>query len=782
MPVETGMDDFVKEKNDLEAATGVLAFMIQNSQELLKPKGHLRSAFACGFHDPGLETSGERDGKLTELIFLTKMEDEGQILTWGLSFCYTAPEALLQSSFTYYLDSSRNYLPPPPLPVSPKLRLSNASKLGPQQHQQQHPQQHHTMSLGGLEKGVLVGKELVCGQVPAQENEFNKDKDNKEKIPSLPVPDLQHTLLKYLMSVKPLVSEQEFSHTVQCVSAFEREGGAELHKMLVERAKERKGTSWLREWWDDLVYMRARHNVTIMDSYFYNFGLTPPSPTFPNDIFGGRVFSPLIKRAATSIMASLDFKFQYNTGILPQEKAGKRAQCVQMYTRLFNGSRIPRKDVDYFYSYSGPLAATNHIFVICNDHFYFLDVTTPTTSSFSSIPLAQLAHQLELIYQDATSKPTGIPVGALSCQVREKWCEDRELLLSNNHNADLVEGIQSAAFGVCLDTVSPLNMDDYDARVWHNNGRGRWFDKPIQLIIFENGALGLHGEHSGMDGTVSKALVEHIRKIEDNKMQGMKIPIEDRAGKRWVPCSFDISPSVSKQIENALEGVKEEVLKVSHQALIFDTFGGSAIKKMKCSPDAFCQMAIQLAFYRIFQHLPAHYESASTRGFLHGRTETIRVSSLESKKFVEAVCSGPNSLTASKNEHLLRDALAKQSKTTRDCTNGLGVDRHLLGMKLLHLEKNPSAPLPSLYTDPSFSYSNTWRMSTSQLGGKYFQAGYGAVVDDGLGVSYSYTNNYIQFKTSARQTTPCSPTRFNAALIRSLQDMRTILSGPKAKL
>ena len=46
-------------------------------------------------------------------------------------------------------------------------------------------------------------------------------------------------------------------------------------------------------------------------------------------------------------------------------------------------------------------------------------------------------------------------------------------------------------------------------------------------------------------------------------------------------------------------------------------------------------MAMQLAYYRQFGHLPATYETAQTRMFEAGRTETIRVCSFAALLFVQ---------------------------------------------------------------------------------------------------------------------------------------------------
>jgi carnitine O-acetyltransferase len=61
------------------------------------------------------------------------------------------------------------------------------------------------------------------------------------------------------------------------------------------------------------------------------------------------------------------------------------------------------------------------------------------------------------------------------------------------------------------------------------------------------------------------------------------------------------------------------------------------IRVAKVSPDSFIQQALQLAWYRDQGYASATYETAGTRGFLHGRTETIRVVTAESRDFVKSM-------------------------------------------------------------------------------------------------------------------------------------------------
>ncbi|KAG9477706.1 hypothetical protein GDO78_012951, partial [Eleutherodactylus coqui] len=66
---------------------------------------------------------------------------------------------------------------------------------------------------------------------------------HQEGLPALPVPALQQTLDKYLLALKPLVPEEEWTHTSKLVDDFRTSGvGERLQKGLERRAK--KTENW----------------------------------------------------------------------------------------------------------------------------------------------------------------------------------------------------------------------------------------------------------------------------------------------------------------------------------------------------------------------------------------------------------------------------------------------------------------------------------------------------------------------------------------------------------
>ncbi|KAG8980593.1 hypothetical protein FRB90_007606, partial [Tulasnella sp. 427] len=138
-------------------------------------------------------------------------------------------------------------------------------------------------------------------------------------------------------------------------------------------------------------------------------------------------------------------------------------------------------------------------------------------------------------------------------------------------------------------------------------------------------------------------------------------------------------------------------------------FGGPSAK---CSPDAYIQMAIQLAWYREQGSMTATYETASTRLFTHGRTDVIRTLSADSRKWVKAMCDPSASIATRKT--LLLDAIAAHNAYTRDASVGKGCDRHLAGLRWLY-RPDVDGPTPKIFDDPMFSKSSEWKLSTSGL-------------------------------------------------------------------
>lgn len=61
------------------------------------------------------------------------------------------------------------------------------------------------------------------------------------------------------------------------------------------------------------------------------------------------------------------------------------------------------------------------------------------------------------------------------------------------------------------------------------------------------------------------------------------------------------------------------------------------MKTCRVSPDAYIQMALQLAYYRDFGKFSLTYEASMTRLYREGRTETVRPCTIESAAWVKSM-------------------------------------------------------------------------------------------------------------------------------------------------
>ncbi|KAI8075381.1 acyltransferase ChoActase/COT/CPT [Gilbertella persicaria] len=549
----------------------------------------------------------------------------------------------------------------------------------------------------------------------------------QKNLPKLPVPKLSETLQKYLKTVHPLLTPEEYKRTEEAVKDFEKPGGLgqELQRRLVARAQDPNMVNWMEEWWLDQAYMGYRDPVVVYVSYFY---------AYKDDKFR----KIPAQRAAAITTAALEFKKQVVEHTLEPEYAKGEPMCMDSYKYMFNNCRIAHKPSDLAASFD-PFKNT-HIVAIRKNKFYVID----TVHQGVQLSTKELQAQFERVI-DQAGDIKGIPVGVLTSENRDKWTDHRDLLLAANPiNKQVMSKIETASFVVCLDDLTPNTRDEFCRANWHGDGRNRFYDKPLQFIVFENGKAGFIGEHSCMDGTATCRLNEYVCDgLAKNRIQHGSDQV------RSLPQPEEITFVLNKEIENAIQSAEQDfdelIAKHEMTVLAYNAFGKNLIKKFKCSPDGFAQMAIQLAYYKMFGVSRPTYESGQTRKFQRGRTETCRSVSDESVAFVKAF-EDPY-LSDAQKIATLRAALKSQGAHMSMAVNGHGVDRHLFGLKN---SLKSGEEKPALFTDPAFAYSSHWYLSTSQLSSEHFDGyGWGQVVNDGFGVAYMVKNNALQFNIAS---------------------------------
>ncbi|KAK3723369.1 hypothetical protein QZH41_015946 [Actinostola sp. cb2023] len=128
---------------------------------------------------------------------------------------------------------------------------------------------------------------------------------------------------------------------------------------------------------------------------------------------------------------------------------------------------------------------------------------------------------------------------------------------------------------------------------------------------------------------------------------------------------------------------------------------------------------------------------------------------------------------------LMRNAINAHTDYTKEAVQGQGIDRHLLGLKMIAVESGIN--LPDLFMDGTYAYSLHFKLSTSQVPFKddsYLV--YGPSVPDGYAICYNPLPQKLLFGITSCNSNPNTNSgHFAAYLQRSLDDMRLLTTSSK---
>ena len=233
--------------------------------------------------------------------------------------------------------------------------------------------------------------------------------------------------------------------------------------------------------------------------------------------------------------------------------------------------------------------------------------------------------------------------------------------------------------------------------------------------------------------------------------------VETEADTKPKKLEWALTPDLKQGVRFAETRISDLICQNDSKALEFRGYGANFIKRHGFSPDAFVQMAFQAAYYNLYGRVESTYEPAMTKTFLHGRTEAIRTVQRESVHFVKTF----SSETASPAEKIqaLRDACKRHTVLTRECSQGMGQDRHLYAMHSLiqrdicaARERGEKPPkVPELFRDPGYGTLGASVLSTSNCGNPALRLfGFGPVTPEGYGIGYIIKDEAINVCMSSK--------------------------------
>ncbi|KAJ1678575.1 hypothetical protein EV182_003777, partial [Spiromyces aspiralis] len=482
-----------------------------------------------------------------------------------------------------------------------------------------------------------------------------------------------------------------------------------------------------------------------------------------------------------------------NGGCWPVDKVHGQPLCMEQYRWVFGTTRIPEPGCDRTVRND---KASRHIVAMARDQLYRIEVFRPDGSRY---PVGDIEDQLRAAVHHAASlraEDLCPAVGVLTGGSRDMWAEAYAELTADPTNKAVLDLVKEANFVVCLDDTITLPADSIDiAQLTTRHhatdpGHNRWFDKTVCLVIDRNGVAGVCGEHSPCEALVPAIIYSRVMaeaSLEKHAIRKGVLFARSAESPRLAANPQHLrfartSPDIAHRIraaENEIAIIAANSTSVSYHHL---TYGADWIKRVaKTSPDAFVQMALQLAYRRLHRAIAPTYETASSRRFLHGRTETIRAATSEAAAFIEAMDDRRKS--PDQKYQLLAAAYNRHARITRECSTGQGIDRHLLGLKIAYtrlakdLAPEDRQVIEAFFSDPVFVESQTWRLSTSNLTicPHFIHTGFGApVTERGYGINYILENNVLKFGIDSK--TPeagkgSNVYEFRKSLQKALDDM-----------
>lgn len=151
---------------------------------------------------------------------------------------------------------------------------------------------------------------------------------------------------------------------------------------------------------------------------------------------------------------------------------------------------------------------------MCENQFFKIALLNPKT--LEPLSVNALATQLTNVKRLAHAQKfnplahRNTPVGLLTTLDRFTWYTHYHALKALPGNAEALKDIESALLVCCLDEGSPQDLQEAGQIALHSDGRNRYFDKCIQLIVADDGRTSLNFEHTAFDGHTVLTYVDHI--------------------------------------------------------------------------------------------------------------------------------------------------------------------------------------------------------------------------------------------------------------------------------
>ncbi|MBB1256170.1 choline/carnitine O-acyltransferase [Streptomyces alkaliterrae] len=549
---------------------------------------------------------------------------------------------------------------------------------------------------------------------------------HEDDLPRVPLPALADSCARFLQWCAPLLTPEQLAETEAAVADLQRPGGPgeRLHAEL-ERFDAHPDThSWLDTFWP-YRYLGRRDRIALNANFFFLFQDVALSQT---------------ARAAELTAAAVDYKLRLDREEIPPVTQRGVPLSMEQNKYLFSATRIPGETQDtvrrpYTEEWPGHSRA-RHIVVFHHGRMFRMDVIGPDGVPHSPADLeAGLGAVLKAAAEPA---PGGTSVGHLTTMARAEWAAARRRLLDLDPvNAATLDEVETALFCVCLEDPAPADTQETCDRLLHGDSANRWFDKAVSFVVFPDGRAGINVEHCGLDGTTVLSFVDTLLGTPAEE-QARRSGARDQGLPAVGPLTFVLDDGLRADVGRAAREFADYAAATATTTLSFEDFGSTAAKQLRTSPDAFVQLAYQLAHQRAKGRLGATYESIATRQYRRGRTEAMRVVTPEIQAFTAAM-DNPDA-TPAQRRAAFRAAAEAHVARARECQTGQAPEQHLWELELIQRRRGDELGIteqPALFRTPGWTVMRDDYLSTSSAPSRHIQYfGFGSTSSRCIGVAY----------------------------------------------
>jgi carnitine O-acetyltransferase len=682
------------------------------------------------------------------------------------------------------------------------------------------------------------------------------------------------------------MNSQEFAHALELVEAFAGSAGQKLDLLL--RAKASQTKNWLtHDWWTQEAYLKSRSPLVINSNPAMIYPQFPFEVNNQRKLIG--TLSQLVSGIIDFKLALLQgYNPEWAGGGGTQTAASGHGQyqldahlCYNQYRHIFGSTRMPGEQIDSIHfrplnddlNDSDVALASNKFNLILSHRGQFFEIQLSNIGrDHEHERIETLESCLSKILDYSSSAQSTGGVGLLTADKRDRWATSIKLL-----NPDSLRAIREAHLMVCLDTLpaepqdkflahlsrpptadntsSPEYLEALSRQVLHSdrtNVGNRWFDKSLQLIVVTDEqsqrflGAGINYEHSVAEAVVVTKLIEYsyaktveqARRRADELATGVDMHATDQdhdqqqktAAARYRHLKL-VNEQNMDEVASVMTQAKQDFVSQLDQFDLayfnYSSYGANSIKSWRFSPDSWFQVGLQLAHYQLHKRLGPCYESASTRQFAYGRTETIR----SLTKDVAEFCQEPTLET-------MKAAIVSHKSYANAANNASAIDRVLLGYRLIFNElkannwawgvpmfdqssssssnggprgshqlrfhsladtkcDQQSVNLENLFTEQELNVlsaffnnelierSKKFSLSTSQVSSAHADIcmSYGPLLADGYGCCYNISGQQIVAAitaNSSNQSFSCEVNKFSERLREALDRMRDIVVESQA--